>query len=733
MLFAFLLTRAGLAHAALRFGPNEHEAIAIDEWMGASPSYTPRMQRALDFQGDDMATIFKGLQLDVGFTHQYMDVGYRILDPEHGEFWLNSCGALVDVEPMGEQMVVSMCHHIEDATFDVTAVATNAQARIRPVHRPPRAPSGRTPHCHWTVTIDPEAEPVVEQELSRRVGRSLLAKLETRVPAGRDEGGRDDYSGAFDPDFQFEVLGHGALLRALTEVVLQSHLLVRAMLLSVVDRHDEAAARELAVEQWIGANWIGSERLRAMLGAPVGIDGLRRVLPLHPAFPPDYAPLRIEPVDDARLRLSLPAECAALSEGDGASWFALLEEGEVRPLEALLHGVDPRATVTPAGALDLGRGRRPRARARDRARHRHALARGDVRGVQVLPPPTARGSTVVTSRWRSVVAATVLAGAALVGVAAPAVAGGAGKVAPRPSAGCDAPTPIAPGEEKVLTSFDGAERFYYRHVPTGYDGTRPLPLVLDLHGYSEGAEIHLVQSKLGPFGDEHGFITLTPHGLGTIPRWDTDLDGSDVQFIGALLDEAEATLCVDERRVYATGLSNGAFMSSALACAHADRFAAVAPVAGIRDIDGCDPARPVPVVAFHGTADEYVSFDGGLGPRVASLPNPDGSPRSPETGPTTTPAQLRPSIPDNVAAWAKRNHCKAKPIERAIADDVTLVRYRCPGQADVQLYRVEGGGHTWPGSEFSKAIEHITGPVTFSIDANDVMWRFFERHPLRSK
>ena len=339
----------------------------------------------------------------------------------------------------------------------------------------------------------------------------------------------------------------------------------------------------------------------------------------------------------------------------------------------------------------------------------------------------------MSARRRSIVATAALAAAALsIGMPAAGAGGGTGSVKPRPSAGCDASTPVAPAEEKVSTTADGVERTYYRHVPPGYDGRTPLPLVVDLHGYAEGAEIHLVHSKLGEFGDEHGFITLTPHGLGTIPRWDTDLDGADVQFIGALLDEAEAALCVDERHVFATGLSNGAFMTSALACVYADRFAAVAPVAGIRDPDGCDPARPVPVVAFHGTDDEYVVFEGGYGSGAASLPNPDGSPRSPETAPSTTPEQRGPSIPENVAAWAERNHCKAKPIERSAAADVTLVRYRCPGKADVQLYRVEGGGHSWPGSEFSRAIENVTGPVTFSIDANDVMWKFFERHPLRS-
>ncbi len=351
MLFAFLLTRSGLGQVHLRFGPEEQERIAILEWMGASPVYTQRMQRALGFVGDDMATIFKGLQLDVGFTHQYMDVGYRLVDAEHGEFWLNSCGALLDVEPMGEHSVVSMCHHIEDPTFDATAVATNPRARIRPVHRPPRRPSDRQPHCYWTVTIDPDVEPVVEAELTGRVRRSRLATLETVVAPGREAGGLLDYSGAFDPEFQLEVLGDGALLRALTELALQSHLLVRAMLLAVSDGHGEDAARDLAVDMCVGANWIASERLRDLLGASAGADAISRVVPLHPAFPPDYAPVRVEPVGDDRVHLSLDPQSPAFREGDGASWFALLAAGDARPLEALVQGIDARATVESVAPL----------------------------------------------------------------------------------------------------------------------------------------------------------------------------------------------------------------------------------------------------------------------------------------------------------------------------------------------------------------------------------------------
>jgi hypothetical protein len=352
MLFAFLLTRAGLGQVYLRHGPSEQERIAILEWMGASPVYTQRMQRALGFVGDDMATIFKGLQLDVGFTHQYMDVGYELIDADHGEFWLNSCGALLDVEPMGENAVVSMCHHIEDPTFDATAVATNVHARIRPIHRPPRHPAGRAPHCHWTVTIDPAFEPVVETELTKRVRQSRLSTLATTAPGPATEGGGwPDYAGGFDPAFQLEALGQSALVRVLTELVIQSHLLVRAMSLAIADEHGVDAANDHAVDMWVGANWVGSERLRTVLDLPEGLEGIVQALPVHPAFPPDYAPLHIEVADGGRARVALPADCPALAEGDHASWFALLAAGDVRPLDALVKGIDRRAHAEPVGDL----------------------------------------------------------------------------------------------------------------------------------------------------------------------------------------------------------------------------------------------------------------------------------------------------------------------------------------------------------------------------------------------
>ena len=305
-------------------------------------------------------------------------------------------------------------------------------------------------------------------------------------------------------------------------------------------------------------------------------------------------------------------------------------------------------------------------------------------------------------------------------------AGARAKVESKASAGCGS-SKVREGEERISTTSGGVERGYFRHVPPAHDGEKPLPLVLDLHGASEPSTVHKGNSSLGTLGDERGFVTITPDGSGPVPHWDTRLESTDMVFLVDVLDEVEQTLCIDESRVFVAGYSNGAFAASVLACAYSDRIAAVAPVAGIRNVPGCAPARPVPVVAFHGTADEFVRFEGGLGSGVADLPPAEAQALIDLAAPTDSGE----SIPEVAAAWAQRNGCAAAPKERSVASDVTLVRYRCPGRADVQLYVAEGAGHTWPGSQFSKAIEQFVGPTTFSIDASTIMWRFFERHPLR--
>lgn len=306
-----------------------------------------------------------------------------------------------------------------------------------------------------------------------------------------------------------------------------------------------------------------------------------------------------------------------------------------------------------------------------------------------------------------------------------------------PSAGCDASAAAAVGETRQTLTVDGEERWWYRRVPPAHDGSTPVPLVLDLHGYSEGATIHAGLSGVGPFGDEQGFVTVTPQGQGAVARWDTVLGSPDLAFIGTVLDATEAELCIDTNRVYTTGLSNGAFMTSAIACEYSDRVAAVAPVAGVRTIKDCAPERPVPIVAFHGTADGFVSYDGGLGQKALDLPAPDGSGK--KLGDTVTADQIAAAsggdtaVPSMMAAWAKRNGCASGTTETKVAADVTRITYDCPEADATVLYRVSGGGHSWPGSAASAAIEGIVGPTTMNISANEIMWKFFLAHPLSGK
>jgi polyhydroxybutyrate depolymerase len=175
-------------------------------------------------------------------------------------------------------------------------------------------------------------------------------------------------------------------------------------------------------------------------------------------------------------------------------------------------------------------------------------------------------------------------------------------------------------------------------------------------------------------------------------------------------------------------------MASALACTDAGKIAAVATVSGIQAPSGCHPARRVPVVAFHGTADPFVPYNGGIGPAAKKLPAPNG-------GSGTIGSELNSKadqgiqqndlpIPVEEARWAARNGCSKSPKTSAVTSDVTLIAYKCPGNATVELYRENGDGHIWAGSEAMVAIASVVGPTTFSISATQLIWKFFDSHPL---
>ncbi|AWK71009.1 hypothetical protein CBI38_04935 [Rhodococcus oxybenzonivorans] len=337
LLCGHLIDRSGMPHLIGAFGREGMTQVAIEEWMAASPIYTKRMQRALAFEGDGVVTIFKGLQLDIGAPPQFMDFRYRVIDHDHGEFWLDHCGALMDVEPMGDEYVTSMCHDIEDPTFDATALATNPHAQVRPVHRPPRRPADRTPHCKWTVTIDDAHTPPPVPEGLVTLGRSRAAAVELS-PIDTRGPGRHDYSDALLSDLRFSDFSHSALVRMAEEVCLQQHLLTLGFLLAVRSRTDEESAMTIARRQFTGIAGLTSERIRNALGLPGDLEGLAAVLAIHPAFNPrQYVEVTTTLVD----RLFLTIRRAGGSDADGA-WPSMIDGAHLEPLDALLRGVSPR-------------------------------------------------------------------------------------------------------------------------------------------------------------------------------------------------------------------------------------------------------------------------------------------------------------------------------------------------------------------------------------------------------
>lgn len=341
------------------------------------------------------------------------------------------------------------------------------------------------------------------------------------------------------------------------------------------------------------------------------------------------------------------------------------------------------------------------------------------------------------------VVAALAASVGLIGAVVAGSVAGAAPAAPaqpavpvRSSPGCHGAIASAPPGEQADRPFsaDGDNGAYTLEAPAATAGTA-LPVVVDLHAYEEPGSLQVSLSGLGAYGQTHGFRTVTPWIVGRpVPLWHSVPGSADLAWIGDLLTHVESTACVDENRVFVTGYSNGAFMTSLIACRYSSRVAAVAPVAGIQAEQPCRSMRPVPVVAFHGTADPEVHYDGSASKAAADLPSPTGAGRM-----TATQAKMfgtrgiftkGPSIPAEVAAWANRNGCQSAVTTTRIAPDVSLLAWACPRRGAVELYRIRGGGHTWPGSTESAALSSLLGPTTFSISADAAMWRFFRAHPL---
>ncbi|MEZ0580791.1 hypothetical protein [Nocardioides sp. MH1] len=330
LLVGQLIDRSGMAWCIAELGRDEMLRIAIEEWAAASPIYTRRMQQALGYAPEtpgrgDVVTIFKGLQLDIGAPPQFMDFRYTVHDPHHGEFRLDHCGALMDVEPMGPDYVTGMCHDIEDPTFDATAIASNPKAQVRPIHRPPRVPADRSPHCAWTVVID-ESHPDAEGIPALAVNQASHAATLELAPIDATDDGASDYSGPLVSDLDFASFSRSALVRIADEVCLQMHLLDRAFTIALEKRCPDEQVLRLRRQQLVGIAGVGAMRIARALGISHDEDGARRLLALHPLLNPAAY------VD------------TGLAHDDGA-WVSLCGPAWTDALAAIAQALDPHLDV----------------------------------------------------------------------------------------------------------------------------------------------------------------------------------------------------------------------------------------------------------------------------------------------------------------------------------------------------------------------------------------------------
>lgn len=266
---------------------------------------------------------------------------------------------------------------------------------------------------------------------------------------------------------------------------------------------------------------------------------------------------------------------------------------------------------------------------------------------------------------------------------------------------------------------DGDFRTYLLHLPTNYDGTEELPLIIAIHGGFGNAYNMQNMSQLSVKANQENFIVVYPEGveggLLNASSWNagwccgfaSNSNVDDVGFINALIDSLSDDFSIDLNRVYATGMSNGGFMSYRLACELSHKIAAIAPVSASMAMEACTPTRPVPVISFHSYLDSSVPHDGGQGDGVSNHYN------SPQ---------------DSVMnAWGQLNSCQNQQDTIIDNADYKFIEWsECDCQSKVEFYITEDGGHSWHGGNST-----IIGddPSTV-INASDLMWEFFQNYSL---
>ena len=271
---------------------------------------------------------------------------------------------------------------------------------------------------------------------------------------------------------------------------------------------------------------------------------------------------------------------------------------------------------------------------------------------------------------------------------------------------------LAQQTQSITINSGGIDRDFFLYVPEIYDDATPAPLVFCFHGYGSSASVNLSYTGFRPVADTAGFILIHPQGTLDITgtaHWNVGWGLSsvdDVAFTQDMIDYTSDLYNVDSERVYSTGMSNGGFMSLTLACELPNKVKAVASVTGSMtdfQINNCTNTNPIPMMQIHGTNDQTVLYEGSGGVE---------------------------GIENVVGFWVNHNSCDSLALETDVldndtGDNSTAIRYdfnqNCGDDASVVFYKVENGGHTWPGASFL-----IPGEVTnLDFDASAVIWEFF--------
>jgi polyhydroxybutyrate depolymerase len=269
---------------------------------------------------------------------------------------------------------------------------------------------------------------------------------------------------------------------------------------------------------------------------------------------------------------------------------------------------------------------------------------------------------------------------------------------------------LAAGNHDQTLTVGGRERTYLLHMPPGTADPAGWPLVIVLHGLSGSPSAVALSTGWSRQADTVGAVVVYPAGIENSwnarfccgPAQEQGID--DVGFIRTLIAAVGQAVPVDTHRVYVTGISNGGFMSYRLGCALADQIAAIGPVAGALLEPACAPSAPVSVLAFHGTADPLVPYDGATGPQGATL---------------------WPSVLHSVGFWARHDGCAfTPPTPTPLAGGVLdTIWPGCPAGTAVELITIPGGGHLWPGGVGS------ANDPAHAVDATALLWTFFAAHP----